>query len=201
MHFTQKERPLKRADLDDFVSCLNPENRRRRKCTWSEENPEGRWRVYEYEELIKRDKASLDIFWLKDKSLEDGDDLPEPDVLAQEIADDLQTALEQFATIGLTNLEAAQAGYAPGRIDPTTGSWDDVVLHHMLDDPRGDVIQAWRSDHSAYHQMIARDSNYWRELNPAWAEAWRREVPAYWKWRTGAYNPPMQTILRLPGDI
>ena len=51
------------------------------------------------EELMKRDKANLDIFWLKDKSLEDSDDLPDPDVLAQEIADDLQTALEQFTAI------------------------------------------------------------------------------------------------------
>ena len=51
------------------------------------------------EELMKREKANLDIFWLKDKSLEDSDDLPEPDILAQEIADDLQTALEQFTAI------------------------------------------------------------------------------------------------------
>ena len=50
-------------------------------------------------DLIKRDKASFDIFWLTDKSLEDSDDLPEPGVLAREIADDLQTALDQFASI------------------------------------------------------------------------------------------------------
>ena len=54
---------------------------------------------FDYDELMKRDKVNLDIFWLKDKSLEDSDDLPEPDVLAQEIADDLQTALEQFSAI------------------------------------------------------------------------------------------------------
>ena len=48
---------------------------------------------------MKRDKVNLDIFWLKDKSLEDSDDLPSPDVLPQEIADDLQTALEQFTSI------------------------------------------------------------------------------------------------------
>ena len=54
---------------------------------------------YAYDEIIKRDKANLDIFWLRDKSLEDSDDLPDPDVLAQEIADDLQTALDQFAAI------------------------------------------------------------------------------------------------------
>jgi type I restriction enzyme M protein len=99
MHFTLKERPLRRADLDEFVSCYNPENRHKRKATWSEKNPEGRWRSFHYEDLAKRDKASLDIFWLRNKSLEDSEDLPEPDELAQEIADDLQTALEQFNSI------------------------------------------------------------------------------------------------------
>lgn len=107
MHFTQKERPLKRADLDEFVECFGAPTaagRQKRKATWAEKEgkgagPEGRWRAFEYDELMKRDKANLDIFWLKDKSLADGDDLPEPDVLAQEIADDLQTALDQFAAI------------------------------------------------------------------------------------------------------
>ncbi len=99
MHFTLKTNPLKRADLDEFVDCFNADNRHKRKPTFSEANPEGRWRCYTYDELAKRDKLNLDIFWLKDKSLEDAESLPEPDVLAQEIADDLQTALEQFATI------------------------------------------------------------------------------------------------------
>jgi type I restriction enzyme M protein len=99
MHFTLKEHPLSRADLDEFVQCYNPKNRHSRKPTWSEKTPDGRWRCFDYEELAKRDKVNLDIFWLKDKSLEDSDDLPEPDVLAQEIADDLQTALEQFSSI------------------------------------------------------------------------------------------------------
>jgi type I restriction enzyme M protein len=93
-HFTLKTNPLKRADLDEFVECYNPANRHRRKAT-----PEGRWRSFEYEELLKRDKVNLDLFWLKDESLEDADELPPPDVLAQEIADDLQAALEQFSAI------------------------------------------------------------------------------------------------------
>jgi len=59
----------------------------------------GRWRVYEYADLIARDKASLDIFWLKDDSLADSDNLPPPDVIAQEIVDDLDAALEQFRLI------------------------------------------------------------------------------------------------------
>ncbi|MBS0209480.1 MAG: SAM-dependent DNA methyltransferase [Planctomycetes bacterium] len=100
MHFTQKTNPIQRADLDEFVACYKPASRQRRKATWdAEKNPEGRWRSYDYEDLMKRDKANLDIFWLKDQSLEDSDDLPDPDVLAQEIADDLQTALEQFTAI------------------------------------------------------------------------------------------------------
>ena len=61
--------------------------------------PDGRWRVYDYDELIARDKASLDIFWLKDESLEASDNLPDPDVIAQEIVDDLEAALEQFRLI------------------------------------------------------------------------------------------------------
>jgi type I restriction enzyme M protein len=71
-----------------------------RKPTWdAEKKPEGRWRTFDYDELLKRDKVNLDIFWLRDRSLEDSEDLPTPDVLAQEIADDLETALEQFQAI------------------------------------------------------------------------------------------------------
>jgi type I restriction enzyme M protein len=99
MHFTLKQNTLKRSDLDEFVKCYRPKNRHRRKATWSKDNPEGRWRAFDYEELVKRDKVNLDLFWLRDKSLEDSEDLPDPDVLAQEIADDLQTALDQFAAI------------------------------------------------------------------------------------------------------
>jgi len=99
-HFTLKTNPLTRADLDEFVACFKPENRAHRVPTWSDANPEGRWRAFTYGELIARDKASLDVFWLKDKDLEDLDSLPEPDVLAAEIAEDLRTALEQFNALG-----------------------------------------------------------------------------------------------------
>ncbi len=99
MHFTQKTNSLQRSDLDEFVALYRPGKRHLRKSGWSETNPDGRWRSYEYDELIKRDKVNLDIFWLRDQSLEDSDDLPAPDILAQEIADDLQTALEQFTAI------------------------------------------------------------------------------------------------------
>jgi type I restriction enzyme M protein len=98
-HFTLKTDPLKREDLDEFVQCYNPANRQVRKPTWSEKKPDGRWRAYDYDELIARDKASLDIFWLKDDSLEDSANLPNPDIIAQEIVDDLEAALEQFRLI------------------------------------------------------------------------------------------------------
>jgi type I restriction enzyme M protein len=101
MHFTLKTNPLRRTDLDEFVACYNPKHRHRRKPTWTQDNPEGRWRCFDYDEIIKRDKANLDIFWLRDKSLEDSEDLPDPDLLAQEIADDLQTALDQFTAIAV----------------------------------------------------------------------------------------------------
>jgi type I restriction enzyme M protein len=98
-HFTLKTAPMKREDLDEFVTLYNPANRHVRKATWSTENPEGRWRAYDYDELVARDKASLDIFWLRDDSLADSDNLPPPDVIAQEIVDDLEAALEQFRLI------------------------------------------------------------------------------------------------------
>jgi type I restriction enzyme M protein len=86
-NFTLKTRPLRREDLDEFVKCYNPENRHERTATWSEENPEGRWRVFDYEELMARDKVNLDIFWLRDESLEESAGLPDPDVLAREIVE------------------------------------------------------------------------------------------------------------------
>jgi type I restriction enzyme M protein len=91
-HFTLKTNPLKRSDLDDFVACYNPENRFERK-------PSERFRSFAYEELVKRDKVNLDIFWLKDESLEDSASLPDPDVIAAEIAEDLEAALDQFSLI------------------------------------------------------------------------------------------------------
>ena len=96
IHFTLKQNPMTDADLDDFVRCYHPENRYERRETWSEENPEGRWRRFDVEEILQRDKTSLDIFWIKDKSLADLDNLPEPDVLAGDIVENLQSALESF---------------------------------------------------------------------------------------------------------
>jgi len=121
-HFTLKTGPLKREDLAEFVNLYHPANRHQRKATWSAENPDGRWRVYGADERLAREnevpaeanlgvaevrahgagrrhKASLDIFWLKDESLADSDNLPPPEVIAQQIVDDLEAALEQFRLI------------------------------------------------------------------------------------------------------
>ena len=97
-HFTLKTRPLKFDDLQDFISCYNPDNRHER--TESE-----RFKYFPYEELIARDKASLDIFWLKDDSLDNLDELPSPEVLAQEIIEHLEAALNSFRDVaaGLVN--------------------------------------------------------------------------------------------------
>ena len=81
------------------MRLYNPENRHERQPTYSEDAPEGRWRRYSYEEIMRREGANLDLSWVRDKTLEDSADLEDPDVIAEEIADDLQAALEQFATI------------------------------------------------------------------------------------------------------
>ncbi|MBU1405631.1 MAG: type I restriction-modification system subunit M [Proteobacteria bacterium] len=100
IHHTLKKKPLRFADLQEFIACYNPENRYARKELWNEQdNPEGRWRRFGYEQIIGRDKTSLDIFWLKDKSLADLDNLPEPDVLAGEIIDNLEAGLNSFREI------------------------------------------------------------------------------------------------------
>ena len=99
VHFTLKKNPMLYSDLEDFISCYHPENRYERVETWSEENPEGRWRKFDVDEIFKRDKTSLDIFWIKDKSLADLDNLPSPDELADDIIENLQSALESFSEL------------------------------------------------------------------------------------------------------
>jgi type I restriction enzyme M protein len=99
IHFTKKKNPMRHTDLKDFITCYNPENRHKRKETYAEENPNGRWRKYTYDEIINRDKTSLDIFWLKDDSLTDLDNLSDPDVLAGEIIENLEASVESFKQI------------------------------------------------------------------------------------------------------
>ncbi len=98
-HFTLRQNPLTRDDLDDFVACYQPENRHQRAATWSKDNSDGRWRAFTFDELMARDRANLDIFWIRDESLEETANLPEPDVLAAQIVEDLEAVLEQFRAI------------------------------------------------------------------------------------------------------
>jgi type I restriction enzyme M protein len=91
-HFTLKTRTLKLDDLQDFIACYHPENRHERRES-------DRFKYYRYEELIARDKASLDVFWLKDENLDNLDDLPAPDVLQQEIIEHLEAALASFRDV------------------------------------------------------------------------------------------------------
>lgn len=99
IHHTLKKHPLSFDDLKEFVELYNPENRHDRKETWNEDNPEGRWRKYTYEEITNRDKTSMDIFWIKDDSLTDLENLPDPDVLANEIVENIEAGLESFREI------------------------------------------------------------------------------------------------------
>jgi len=92
MHFTLKQSPLRAEPLTDFVRCFSTENRAGR--AESE-----RFRRFAYDELVARDKASLDLTWLRDESLDDTDNLAAPEVIAQEIVEDLEAALAEFATV------------------------------------------------------------------------------------------------------
>ena len=120
LHFTLKESTLKRSDLDDFVACyfgqggsgVSPLIQSRDGSATTSKRRDGastlnrfnrqesdRFRSFTYADLAKRDKVNLDIFWLKDDALEESANLPSPGIIAQEITDDLEAALEQFATI------------------------------------------------------------------------------------------------------
>ena len=99
VHHTLKQKPLTYAHLEDFVACYKPENPGGREETWSEDTPDGRWRAYSRDDLLKRDKTSLDVFWLKDASMTDLDNLPEPEVLVDEITENLRSALSSFEAV------------------------------------------------------------------------------------------------------
>lgn len=100
IHHTLKKKPLRFEDLQDFITCYNVQNRHERRETWHEtNNPEGRWRKYSLEQIFARDKSNLDIFWLRDKSLADLENLPEPDDLAEDIIENIEAGLNSFRMI------------------------------------------------------------------------------------------------------
>ena len=92
MHFTLKENQMTYEHLRDFVNCYNPGNRHKREET-------ERFKRFTYEDITNRDKTSLDLFWLKDESLGDMENLPEPDVLANDIIENLEAGLESFKEV------------------------------------------------------------------------------------------------------
>lgn len=99
IHHTLKKNALKYENLKDFIHCYNPKNRHIRKETWSKANPEGRWRKFSYDEISGRDKFSLDITWIKDKSLTDLDNLSDPGAILKNILGNLEAGLLSFRKI------------------------------------------------------------------------------------------------------
>lgn len=92
IHHTLKQNPLRYENLTDFISRFNPENRHDRKES-------ERFHPFAYDELLQRDKVSLDLIWLRDDSLEDTANLPPTGVIAAEIVEDLEAALAEFSQI------------------------------------------------------------------------------------------------------
>jgi len=95
VHKTLKQNRLTKADFAEFIDCFKAEDRSQRQ----QQDEVSRWKAFNYDELIARDKANLDVFWLKDESLEDTENLPAPEILAQEIVEQLQAALDEFRTV------------------------------------------------------------------------------------------------------
>lgn len=91
-HFTLKRNPIMYEDFEDFIECYKLGNREERKET-------ERFKKYDYEELIERDNVSLDVSWIEDDSLQNVEDLPEPEVLASDITENLKAALDQFQQV------------------------------------------------------------------------------------------------------
>lgn len=101
-HFTLKQNPLTRAHLDDFVESFGDDRAARVETE--------RFKAFDYDELVARDKTNLDIVWLRDESLEDLDNLPAPEVIAREIVEDLAAALAEFEAVAVALEEGAFRG-------------------------------------------------------------------------------------------
>ncbi len=102
MHFTRKQNALQRSHLQGFVECYLPGRPR------SERVEAERFKPFNYDDLIGRDKANLDITWLRDESLEDLDNLSAPEVIAREIVEDLTAALAEFEAVAVALEATAQ---------------------------------------------------------------------------------------------
>ena len=94
---TLATRPMLRQHLDDFVACYHAENLSARKETYNaESNPNGRWRKYPVTELLKRDKTSLDISWIKETNDDDDMTLTELMTTIQQKSDNICKAVSQL---------------------------------------------------------------------------------------------------------
>ena len=106
IHHTLKKKPLRYEHLADFIRCYHPPNRHLRAAAWHPQDaPDGRWRSYRYDEIVARDKTSLDLFWLKDESVTNPDDLPAPEDLAARIIEHLEAGLDSFRKV-LSDLQS-----------------------------------------------------------------------------------------------
>lgn len=99
-----KRNPLRFENLQSFIELYKPNNRSDRKETWAETttglaSPEGRWRKYNYNEIVSSEKINLDITWLRDDSVINLDNLPEPEELANNIVENLRAGLESFEMV------------------------------------------------------------------------------------------------------
>jgi len=139
---------LTRSDLDEFVACYHPHNRHDRRPTWSPENPDVRWRSFTYDELISRDKVNLDIFWLRDETLEDSANLPDPDVLAREIVEQLEAALEQGVEDFVEPVHGVMRQPGSHRLPSPVGDFVGIDIHHQrqrMSYPNYTIVCYWRS--------------------------------------------------------
>jgi type I restriction enzyme M protein len=121
-HFTLKTNTLKYEDMADFIKCYNPDNRYERKES-------DKFRGFTYDEIMQRDKVSLDISWLKDDSLEDSANLPEPDIIAKDIAENLEDASEQFRSI------------QEDLVEPVIGAVTQAGLNKNIEDNRLSILR------------------------------------------------------------
>lgn len=99
VHKTLKQNRLSATDFEEFIKLFKAEDTSKRKATYSDKKQDGCWRSYTYKEIAARDKINLDIFWLKDESLENTENLPAPEVLASEIVEQLESALVEFRSV------------------------------------------------------------------------------------------------------
>ena len=102
MHFTLKTKRLRRSDLEEFIECFAGGIDSERRETWSKRNPSGRWRAYDYSEIVERPECNMDLSWITPSSSVRSQPILSPDVLTQAIAADLRNALTEIEKIAFS---------------------------------------------------------------------------------------------------